>query len=185
MTAGWAVEDVDFNAEVVKFKRTDIVLYQIFWADLAERLKIERPGFSRTSKSFAQNYCSYSSGKSGFSYVWSFSPNRDELWTQLVIDTRQSNSKYAKRYFHLLEEQKEQIEQEFGDKLNWDERPDKSATRIYASYPFRIIDTPEIKEKAKIWAIESIQRLVDTMQTRIAELTSEPLMSSEISDDWE
>jgi CBS domain-containing protein len=185
MAAGWAVEDVDFNAEVVKFKRTDIVLYQIFWANLAERIKVERPGFSRTSKSFAQNYCSYSSGKSGFSYVWSFSPNRDELWTQLVIDTRQSDSKFAKKYFHQLYSQKEYIEQEFGGKLIWDERPDKSAARIYASYPVRITDTPEIKENAKVWAVQSIQRLVDTMQSRIAELTTDLTLSSEISDDWE
>ena len=103
----------------------------------------------------------------------------------MVIDTRQSDSKFAKRYFHQLKEQKENIEQEFGDKLNWDERPDKSATRIYASYPIRITDTPEIKESAKMWAVENIQRLVDTMQPRITELTTEPPISSEISDDWE
>lgn len=179
MSAGWAVDDIDFRAEVVSFKRTDIVLYQIFWSELVERLKAERPGFSRNSKSFAQYYCSFSAGKSGFSYMWAFSSNRDELWTELVIDTRSTSSKAAKHYFNQLKNQQEEIEREFGGRLKWDPRPDRVATRIYAAYPFRITDTPENREEAKAWAIEAIQRLADAMQHRITELTPEPQFSSE------
>lgn len=186
MTSGWAVDDVDLSAEVVRFKRTDIVFYQILWAELVERLKVERPGFSRNSKSFAQNYCSFSAGKSGFSYFWYIPSDKDELWTQLNIDTRSTDSKAAKRYFYQLEKQKEIIEAEFGNKLIWDERPNQSATRIYVTYPFRITDSAENIEKAKQWAVESMKRLADSMQPRIAELDSDQHPSAESSEpSWE
>lgn len=185
MTAGWAVDGVDFSAEVVRFKRTDVVLYQILWAELAERLTSERPGFSRTSKSFAQNYCSFSAGRSGFKYVWVFPADRGEMWTQLEIDTRNSDPKAAKRYFSQLEQQKEAIEQDYGGKLHWDDRPDKAATRIYATYPIRITDTPENVERAKAWAVESIQRLADSMQPRIAALGAAPEPQTEAAVGWE
>lgn len=184
MTAGWAVEDVDFKSEIVKFKRTDTVLYQIFWADLTDRLKVERPGFSRNSKSFAQNYCSFSAGKKGFSYVWSFPSKQDELWTQLIIDTRHSDKTAAKRYFYQLKDQKEKIEQEVGYELHWDDQPDSSSAKIYASYPLRITSTPEMIEEAKIWAIDSIQRIAGVMQPRINELILDSQMSTdEVADD--
>ncbi|HMT21189.1 MAG TPA: DUF4268 domain-containing protein, partial [Promineifilum sp.] len=182
MTAGWAVDDVDLRAEIVRFKRTDIVFYQILWAELTARLTAERPGFSRTSKSFAQNYCSFSAGKSGLSYVWSIPSGRAELWTQLVIDTRSTDSEAAKRFFNQLESQKEFIELEFGGELQWDYRPDRLATRIYVTYPFRIINNAEDMEGAKQWAIDTIQRLADSMQPRIAELDSDQQPSTESSE---
>lgn len=182
MTAGWAVDDVDFNAEVVSFRRTNTVLYQIFWAESVERLKAERPGFTRTSKSYAQNYCSFSAGKSGFSYVWSFPSDRGELWTQLVIDTRSTDSKAAKKYFARLKTMKEAIEKDFGGKLQWDSSAERAATRIYTAHPFHITDTLENKEIAEQWAVETIQRLADAMQPRIAELSAEVQRSSETSE---
>ena len=185
MTAGWAVSDVDFSAEIVTFKRTDTVLYQIFWAELVEALLAQRPGFSRTSKSYAKNYCSFSSGKPGFSYGWWFPSAQEELRTQLVIDTRSTDSKAAKKYFAQLEKQIAVIEEAYGGKLHWDRQPDKEATRVYDAFAFRITDSPEKREAAKTWAIDSIMRLADAFQPRIAELTEEPGHLSEHSDGWE
>lgn len=170
MKAGWAVQNVDFGSEVVTLKRTDTVLYQLMWSDLAERLKAVRPGLSRTSKSYSQNWCSFSAGKSGLSYAWSFSRDRSELWTQLFIDTRSTDSRAAKRYFDQLERQKSDIERDFGSSLTWDNKSLEYAVRIYATHPARITSAPEELEELKQWAITAMQRLADATQSRLAEL---------------
>jgi CBS domain-containing protein len=171
LRSGWQVAAVDLQNETVFFKHTERSLYSVFWADVVERLNRVRPSFKRLTRRFNNFYLLYNSGKKGFYYGWMFSPDRRELWTELSIDTRHSDSGAARRYHAQLMEQKEEIEWEFAGSLVWeDDGALEHAARIYAAHPIRVDAPMEELEVVKAWAVDSIQRLADTMQPRIAEL---------------
>lgn len=171
LRSGWEVSDVDFTNELVSFRRTNRSLYKVFWASLVERLEAERPSFKQLTKGYDNYYLLFDSGKKGFYYGWAFSSNRTELWTQLLIDTRHSDSNLARDYFFQLHQQKEDIEADYGGSLEWDDTSMERAVRIYDKHPITIDISAGDLEMEKSWAVESIQRLADSMQSRIADLS--------------
>jgi CBS domain-containing protein len=167
MQQGWRVESVDFAAQTVNFRRTDTVLYQLFFADLLARLKKARPGVTRANRTSPQNWWDFGAGRSGFAYAWTFTEAR-KLRVSLEIDT---NSQAAnKRAFDLLKEQKAQIEQEIGVALDWDRIDNARLSRISTGIPVWVTDPPDKLEEAKVWALATALKFVDTFQSRIREL---------------
>lgn len=172
MRAGWKVEDVDFSAEAVAFRRTDSVLYQLFFADLLERLKETRPGLTRAKRTYPQNWWNFSGGRSGFYFGWAFGAE-GEFRVELYIDT--GDKETTKQAFDSLQQQREEIEREVGAKLNWHRMDDARASRIYHSRPASVAAAPEAVEELKQWALESLLALVDALQPRVRQLhLSEP-----------
>jgi hypothetical protein len=165
--AGWAIADVDFSAEIITFRQTDSVLYQVFWADLIKRLREQRPGLTRMNKTFSQNWCHFSAGRTGCNFGWAFTKDGN-LRTELYIDT--GDKKKNKEYYDDLYAQKENIEREFGEPLHWDQRADRQTVRIFTTYPATIKDTPAKLEEAKEWALRSVQRLAEVFQKRIKDI---------------
>jgi CBS domain-containing protein len=162
--AGWLVDDIDFRAEEVVFKQTNLALYQEFFFDLLTRLKSTRPGVTQTKKAPLQNWLSFSSGIPGFSFAWVL-PKQLIFRVELYID---KGDKVAnKAAFEALKQQKIEIEDEIGEKLTWTPMVEARASRVYASMPFKITRSPKEHEKAKRWGVEMMLKFIDTFQPKL------------------
>lgn len=76
----------------------------------------------------------------------------------------------AKEYFHKLQEDLQRIESDFGEKLSWEELPEKKASRI-AAYLQDVDPTDEADwPRQHKWLAENIQKLRTTFETRVRNL---------------
>jgi hypothetical protein len=64
---------------------------------------------------------------------------------------------YTKPYFHLLHEDKEEIEKEFGEELLWIENPDKKTSRIILRLNNADPTNRSQWEKQHIWLAEKLE----------------------------
>jgi hypothetical protein len=164
LAAGWQVQDVDLAGEEVEFRRTDLVLMQVVFADLLARLKKSRPGITRAARTQAQNWWSFSAGRSGVSFGWVFDGS-GRLRVELYIDT--GDKQRNKAAFDTLFAEKPRIEEEIGQALVWERLDAKRASRVFAAIDRRVTDPPESLAEAKQWAHETMLRFVDTFRKRI------------------
>lgn len=95
-----------------------------YWQALVRRLE-DTGSFLRTRKPRAQRWLNTGIGRGGF-VISAFANTRDNrIGIQLVIQKED-----AKAYFHLLQQEKESIEGEIGDELEWRELPTKQRSII-------------------------------------------------------
>jgi len=167
LSAGWKVDDVDFNTNEVAFRNTTAVLMQLFFLDLLHRLKAERPGITAATRASPQNWWSFGAGRSGFSFGWAF-PRDPVLRVELYIDTGDKDQN--KTAFETLERQKVEIELEIGSPLKWGKLEHRRASRVSLAHPGQITDPPEKLEVMKQWAVDTMLRFVDAFEPRIREL---------------
>ena len=168
LAAGWRVDDVDLNVGNVTFRYTHSALYQVIFAELAQRLREIRPSIGRINTNTELNYCNISAGRAGFIFGWSF-PRQPGLRVELYIDT--SDGKKNQKAFAQLEAQKAEIEAQVGAPLEWIPILGKRASRICISHPTHITASPEALATAKTWAVETMQKFMDAFQPRIKELS--------------
>ncbi|MCI0576759.1 MAG: DUF4268 domain-containing protein [Chloroflexi bacterium] len=167
LRAGWKVENVDFAAETVVFRRTDTVLYQLFFADLLERLKAEHPGITRAARTYPQNFWSFGAGRSGFFFTWTFTENH---YLRVSLDIATVDHDTNKNVFALLQSQKAEIERQIGAELQWERLDEHRSSRISLAIKARINDSPERLELAKEWCLNTTIRFVDVFQPKLKEL---------------
>lgn len=170
LRAGWEVEDVDLHTLSVIFRQTDHALMQLFFAEALETLKQARPGVTQATKIFSQNWWSFGAGKSGFSFAWVFTQNR-ELRVELYIDT--GNKQQNKDAFDSLVRQKEEIEAKLGYTLAWDRLDHRRASRISTTIKTWVTDPKELLDQAKEWVVKTTLEFVDIFQPRIRALKQE------------
>ncbi|GAC1620186.1 MAG: hypothetical protein NVS4B7_12290 [Ktedonobacteraceae bacterium] len=163
---GWRVEDVDLSAEDVIFQRSNAVLYQLFFADLLERLKAIRSGITNAKKTQQQPFWWFGAGKTGFNFEWIFT--KSVLRTELGINIP-NNRDATKKAFDALFEQRTTIEKEFGQPLVW-ERLEGKESRISLVRQATVNDLPAELEQTKKWAVEIMLKFVDVFQERIKKL---------------
>jgi CBS domain-containing protein len=169
MKAGFQVEDVDFALQRVRFKRTDVVLQQLFLGDILERLKSERPGITRASKAQPQSWLSFGAGKTGVQFAWVFG-SRKSFRVELYVDMgyKQTN----KSYFDKLLEHKKEVEAEIGQALKWDRLERKQASRISleSEYKVDLLADEAQQQPVKRWAVSTMARFYDAFHKRVREL---------------
>ncbi|MDE0635677.1 MAG: DUF4268 domain-containing protein [Candidatus Poribacteria bacterium] len=96
-----------------------------FWMEFGKYLT-EKNSMLRKPKPQPVARMVFGVGKSGFG-VYAILRTRDQqIRIQLTIRDRN-----AKAYFHLLKEQKEEIDREFGESLEWSERPELEESQVY------------------------------------------------------
>ncbi|GHO90317.1 hypothetical protein KSF_003650 [Reticulibacter mediterranei] len=161
LEVGWQVRDVDISSRHVTFRRTNTVLWQLFFADLLERLKKARPGITNVEKIPPEYHWSFSGGRSGFHFGWVLLRSHD-LRVELYIDAKES-----KKLFDKLAEQKFAIENELNMALNWDRLDTRKACRVSITHPAKVTDPPDELEGVKEWAVETMLKFVDVFQPRI------------------
>ena len=72
LKAGWRISDVSISDQRIIFHRTNTVLWQMFFAEMLDRLKSSRPGITNAVKTQPETSWSFSGGRSGFNFGWAF-----------------------------------------------------------------------------------------------------------------
>ncbi|MFD2580479.1 DUF4268 domain-containing protein [Novosphingobium colocasiae] len=96
-----------------------------YWDALGGVLKAQAGPLARERKAQPQSWMSYSIGRSGFGLNASMSRPKRQIRAEIYISNADS-----KAFFHLLHEQKSQIESALGYSLQWEELPEGRDTRI-------------------------------------------------------
>ena len=136
--------------------------YRDYFQSLIDDLR-ENHRFTGARKGQPQNWYSFSSGNRRFSYGHSFgSGNR--IRTEIYIDSGDADANKA--YFDSLLNQRDVIEAEFGQPLEWERQDDKRASRV-ALYREGSIDcsSDELHE-FHIWAVENLLKMKDVFGPR-------------------
>jgi hypothetical protein len=140
-----------------------------FWDGLLAHAQT-RTGLHSGRSASDDSWISAGFGKSGFSFTYSIrqSDCQVELWISLGSGQRDRN----KAAFKALEAQRQPIESEFGDVLDWQELPDGDGSRIryvisggYRSQPD---DWPAIQERM----VDAMIRLDRTLRGRVLAITA-------------
>lgn len=163
---GWRVQTVDLDAQRLTFRRTPVGMTQPFFSDVLHRIQRIRPNADWQEKDRMTKYWRFVSGRPGFYFLWRFEP--DGLRIEFFAEADQP-ARVEEIYARLFE-QREKIETEIGNTLNWQIDPDKQACRVYNTLPTQITGSSSELESAKHWAVEQTIKFLDTFQPRINEL---------------
>lgn len=147
--------------------------YVQFWSGFRDHL-LQIGSAIRPAKPPPENWTQYSVGRTGFSLSANFNTQEQWLKSELYI-----HGKLAKDYFRQLMEERESIERDFGDALDWQVLPDRIGTRI-GVYK-RNVDPMEPDQWPHhfAWMSDALQRLDRTFRGRVKTLAvSEPVQSS-------
>ncbi|HEX2865108.1 MAG TPA: DUF4268 domain-containing protein [Deinococcales bacterium] len=96
-----------------------------FWTEFREFL-IERQSVVKPQKALPQQWATFSIGRSGFHLEANLHTGSGRVGALLVIE----GSPDTKKYFHLLERERQAIEAELGETLDWAELPGKGESRV-------------------------------------------------------
>lgn len=109
------------EAEMTSLKSLQLA----YWTALGSLLMVKGGPLARDRKPQPQSWMSYSIGRSGFGLNASMARPKQQVRAEIYI----SNAD-AKAFFHLLYDQRAEIEAELGYVLDWDELPEGKDTRI-------------------------------------------------------
>ena len=95
-----------------------------YWTGLREYM-VDKGSSVNCPAPTKRSYLRFSIGRGGFfMHAWLSSSNKEiRVWLYMEGDN-------AKAHFHLLKEQQEEIHNEFGETLEWNELPDNERSRI-------------------------------------------------------
>lgn len=129
-------------------------LYRTYFQGLLDELR-EKHRFTSAKKGQPQNWYTFSSGYKSFVYVHSFAAG-NRVRTEIYIDAGDVDEN--KEYFDRLFGDREMIESEFGEPLEWERLDSKRASRIALYRDGSIDDSSEEVQSIHDWAIEKLLR---------------------------
>ena len=136
--------------------------YREYFQDLIDDLrKVHR--FTSAKKGQPQNWYTFSSGNKKFVYGHSFAQG-SRVRTEIYIDAGDLDEN--KMFFDKLYEEKEKIETEFGQELEWERLDNKRACRIAVYRSGSIEDSSEELQKIKEWGIRNLLIMKDVFGKR-------------------
>jgi hypothetical protein len=131
-----------------------------YWASFGEYLKAHNSDF-KIRRENKDHWYSFTIGRSGFNLSALIS-TKNWIGVELYMP-----NDYSKAFFRALEQQKESIEAEFGEHLDWQELPGKKASRI----ALRRLDTDPSNEKQRQeqhrWMLEKMDRFKRVFAQRV------------------
>ena len=143
---------------------------QEFWGVLA-KLNEEQGSPLRMHKPLPQHWTYVAIGRSGFVLAPTINTREKRLGVEL-----QMSDDNAKPYFHLLAQEKDQIEQEIGSPLEWMELPNRKSSRIIlfrnSVDPLDEAQWPELQK----WFMEKLTLFDKVFRERVRNLDA---------DDWQ
>jgi uncharacterized protein with ParB-like and HNH nuclease domain len=163
-------EKVDMNPnprQLTGLQQLQLEYWQLFRDHVAKESKI-----IKARKAFPQQWTSAAIGSSQYSLVASMRGSDGYMSVELEI-----SGPDAKSHFHLLHEQREEIERTVGETLNWYELP----TKISSYVTIGRHDSP-IKERERWpdqhkWLLEHMERFHRAFAERIKQIDSSPKRS--------
>jgi len=127
-------------------------LYRVFFQKLLDELR-ERHRFTNARTGQPQSWYSFTSGVKGCIYGCSFARG-SKVRAEVYIDT--PSQEINKEIFRAFEQQKIQLEQEFGEELQFEELPTKRASRIAVYREGDIWTDTQTLDEIKNWCIEKL-----------------------------
>jgi hypothetical protein len=136
-----------------------------YWAALNKVLDDAKGPITGHKKPQLQSWMSFGSGRSGVNIGAVMNTQKEWIRAEVYL----SGAK-AKGYFHQLQDQKAEIEQELAYSLEWDERPGKLDSRI--SVYQRGTDPTDQKDwqKQHIWLAQHVNELHRVFSPKVREL---------------
>jgi hypothetical protein len=136
-----------------------------YWASFAQYLK-DRGSAFRIRRANKDHWFSFAIGRSGFVISATISTDKQRIGVELFIRTDAD-----KAAFHALHAQKEAIEREFGEPLEWQELIGKKASRI-AVFKYDVDPTDEKQyEELHSWMLAKMDRFRTVFAARIKALS--------------
>ena len=129
--------------------------YRRFFQTLIDELR-ETYRFTGARLGQAQNWYSFASGVGGFWYNTNFAWN-GRVRAELYIDLKDREKNKAT--FDLLLAQREEIESDFGEPLDWERQDEKTASRISVSREGSIEDSDQRLAEIRLWCRDHLLRL--------------------------
>lgn len=147
--------------------------YREFFQALIDELR-ETHKFTNAKAGQPQSWYSFSTGVSGFAYACSFT-GTGQIRTELYIDFK--SLERNKSIFDRLLSEKETIEAQFGEPLNWERLENRRACRIACYHTAGIEEPADALEKHRQWAIQHLMRFKQVLGPRLVKLASDPVSS--------
>jgi len=126
--------------------------YRQYFQGLLDDLR-ETYKFTGARKGQPQNWYSFSSGNKRFVYSHSFAAG-NRVRTEIYIDSGDADEN--KEYFDLLHSQRESIESEFGQTLEWERLDDKRASRVAIYREGSIDSSTDGLQDIHAWAVQNL-----------------------------
>lgn len=140
--------------------------YREYFQLLIDELR-EKHKFTGARKGQPQSWYSFASGFSGITYGASFAMG-NRVRVELYIDS--TNTEKNKNLFDKLAQEKEKIEEKFGQPLEWERLDEKRASRIAIYRYGSIEDDEETLKKIQFWTIEHLLKLKNIFPTYLKKL---------------
>jgi len=137
--------------------------YRSFFQKLIDELR-EKHKFTGARVGQPQNWYSFSSGISDFSYSASFAQG-NRVRAEIYIDT--GDAEENKAIFDSLMADKTSIEEEFGEALSWERLDDKRASRVAIYRDGSINDNENQLEETQNWLIDNLLKFKRVFTDRV------------------
>jgi hypothetical protein len=136
-----------------------------YWASFAEFLKAKGSNF-RIRRSNKDHWFEFPIGRAGFTISATISIDKKRIGVELY-----NHNDANKTAFRALSKDKEQIEKDFGEALEWQELPGKKATRI-AIFKYDTDPADETQRDAQHnWMLAKMDRFRAVFASRVKALT--------------
>lgn len=151
-----------------------MISYREFFQKLIDDLRNNHK-FTNAKLGQPQSWYSFSAGTKGMIYGASFARG-NKVRVDLYIDT--GIAEINKGIFATLQDDKNNIEQQFGESLEWEELPNKRASRVAIYRDGNINDDSLTLEEIKIWCIDKLLRMRRTFGDRLPNLIIKEIKSN-------
>ena len=156
------VEDKDLS-ETQQLKKK-------YWSELRDYM-VDKDTLVKWQKPGHWNTQNFSIGRAGFTLV-ARQNSRDNFIATILVTSKPN----AKEHFNLLKEQQQDIEEEFGEALEWEEKPDHEESHIL----FQDRETDPTNETdwsdQQKWFADHLEKFDEVFRPRVKALNA---------DDWE
>jgi hypothetical protein len=134
-----------------------------FWTKLCENLKENKDSPLRVRKPRPQHWHNFAIGASQVNLASTFNTKEEMITAEVYIINN-------KEIFKELEKNKENIEKEFGEKLEWQLLPDRAASRIKITKLNCDLENEDNWQEYINWLIGKLEKLYYVFNKRLADL---------------
>ena len=134
-----------------------------FWTRLCEDIKEKKDSPLRVRKPRPQHWHNFAIGASQVNLASTFNTKEEMITAEVYIINN-------KEIFKELEKNKESIEKEFGEELEWQLLPDRAASRIKITKSNCDLENEDNWEEYVNWLIGKLEKLYYVFNKRLADL---------------
>jgi hypothetical protein len=160
--------------QISQAELTDTKVQQLaYWTKLRDFLAAQGASV-RPQKPRPQHWLVFSIGRSGFGLSTTVNTSKNRIGVELYL-----NNEQAKPYFHLLRDEKTEIEAEIGAVLDWQELPNRQASRV-ALFKDDVDTTNEADWPSQhAWIADHLQKFDKAFRQRVKNLDASDWVSDE------